>query len=218
MIPIGIGAGVFLTLFSALHAYFWRRNVTHPAMAALRFLVPLGVGIAIILVLILARQTLSTWGAIALALLAVTMTAIVARAARSPDPPQGVALRKRLAAAKRYFATELGKEHPRLEDAWFPYLIAFDLGRNADRWFRAFGGESAGVTSMAGGGSLGNSGSSGWTGGGGAFGGAGASGTWIAATGALAAGVATPSSSSSSGGSGGGGGGGSSGGGGGGGW
>jgi uncharacterized membrane protein YgcG len=142
--------------------------------------------------------------------------------AQTRDGPKRVARRKALASAREYFRSELDRAAPRLKDAWFPYVVAFGLTSESDRWFRAHGkvapggaasswtGSSSGASSSSG------SESSGWTGGGGAFGGAGASGSWAVAAGALAAGVAAPSSSG--GGGGGGGGGGSSGGGGGGGW
>jgi uncharacterized membrane protein YgcG len=151
----------------------------------------------------------------------------IVNAARSRERMQGIALRKRLASARRYFANEFGKPEPALRDEWFPYVLALGLDGESRRWFRSFGGASNDRSSSAGwsrssgsSSSSGSSGPTGWTGGGGAFGGAGATASWAAAAGALSAGVAAPSSSSSGGSSGGGGGGGSSssGGGGGGGW
>ncbi len=122
--------------------------------------------------------------------------------------------RRELAAARRYFVGELARREPRLEDRWFPYLLAFGLAPQMDRWFRAFGdaSRSAGGSTWTSTGSP--TGGGGWSGGGGAFGGAGASATWAMAATAMSAGVPAPSSS----GGGGGGGGSSSGGGGGGGW
>ena len=79
-------------------------------------------------------------------------------------------MRERLAAARRFFRDELQKEAPQLRDAWFPYVIAFGLGRETDKWFRAFGGASvAAGTAMAmhdtsGGGSLGSRSGGGWSG------------------------------------------------------
>ena len=135
-----------------------------------------------------------------------------------------IARRKSLASARAFFAKELRRPEPRLKDEWFPYVVAFGLTSDADRWFRAHGAAAAGAGSQSWSGSTSSSsssssgsGSGSWSGGGGAFGGAGASGTWAVAAGAMAAGVSSPSSSSGGGG-GGGGGGGSSGGGGGGGW
>ena len=133
--------------------------------------------------------------------------------------------RRRFLAARNYFQRELRKPSPRLDDAWLPYLLAFGLGPDMDRWFKVNGNVATGSSSADfSGGSTGHTsgqGSSAWTGGGGAFSGAGASGSWVSAVGTLAAGVSAPSSGGSSSGggsSGGGGGGGSSGGGGGGGW
>jgi uncharacterized membrane protein YgcG len=134
--------------------------------------------------------------------------------ARSAESREGVAFRRKLAAARNYFITELQREKPDVRDEWFPYLLAFGLGPNVDHWFRHFGTGSASVHSRAG--IIGNSasvGSGGFTGGGGAFGGGGSSGSWSSAAGLFAS-----NSSSSSAGGGSGGGGGSSGGGGGGGW
>ena len=225
LIPIGLFGGILWTVVTAGNAYAWRRSVTSPAVAALRFPIPLLLGLGALIAVILTRGRLSTPGALALALLGVTSIAFVVRAARSADTAAGVAFRKRLAATRRHFARQLRRDDPRLEDAWFPYLIALGLGKDVDRWFRAFGGESRGTGSGVSAGSVitggfggGHGPSGGWTGGGGTFGGGGASGTWVAAAGALAAGVSRPSSSSSGGGGVGGGGGSSSGGGGGGGW
>jgi hypothetical protein len=136
--------------------------------------------------------------------------------ARTPLGPDAFALRKRLAAGRRWLASELRAATPRLDDAWLPWLLAFGLGPAVDRWFGAHGGGrdlgAGGLGSFPGGG---GGGGGRWTGGGGSFSGGGATGTW-AALGAISSSIPAPSSSSSGGG--GGGGGGSSGGGGGGGW
>jgi hypothetical protein len=128
---------------------------------------------------------------------------------------ESLALRRELDAARRFFAAELRRERPALEDRWFPWIVAFGLAPQVDRWFRARAGATGATihapTSI--GGASGSSGG-GWTGGGGSFGGAGATASFAAAVSSMAAGVAKPSSSGGSGG----GGGGSSGGGGGGGW
>lgn len=224
LIPIGIFGGIAWTLVAAGNAYAWRRDVTMPGWSSLRFLIPLLAGVGVLAAVILERNRLSVPGAVALAFLGVTFIAIVVRAGYSADTAAGIALRKKLAAARRTFARELRREDPQLQDAWFPYLIALGLGKDVDRWFHAFGGErkastggvSTGGVSTGGFGGASHGSGRGWTGGGGTFGGGGASGTWAAAAGALASGVSRPSSSSSGGG--GGGGGGSSSGGGGGGW
>jgi hypothetical protein len=147
----------------------------------------------------------------------------VMNSARSRQSRERIELRKRLAAARRFFKQELAKPQPALRDEWFPYVVAFGLGSHADRWFRAFGpAGSESATMIASGGSSGGSsrsGGSSWSGfgGGGGFAGGGSSASFAAAVGGMAASVAAPSSSSSGGG-GGGGGSSSSGGGGGGGW
>ena len=160
-------------------------------------------------------------------LLALALFNSMINQARSRERAQGIALRKRLASARRYFQQELDRPQPALRDEWFPYVLAFGLDKDAQDWFKAYGAQSAGSStsswssspSTSSSGSSSSSAPTGWSGGGGAFGGAGATSTWALAAGSLAAGVAAPSSSGSSGSSGGGGGGGSSsGGGGGGGW
>lgn len=129
-----------------------------------------------------------------------------------------IAARKRVLALREFFVEQLRMPQPALRDAWFPHLLAFGLGKHADRWFRAFGGAAVASTTAFTGSTSSSTSSSlspSWSGGGGAFGGAGATGSWAVAAAAVGAGVAAPSSSS---GGGGGGGGSSSGGGGGGGW
>lgn len=127
-------------------------------------------------------------------------------------------------AARRYFRDLLDRNDPQLEPSWLPYMIAFDLSREVDRWSVSAPGRLPGHRSMSGSSSSGSSPSTAaFASGGGRFGGAGASGGWATAVSAMASSIASPSSGSSgsSGGGGrssGGGGGGRSGGGGGGGW
>lgn len=129
---------------------------------------------------------------------------------RITDPPARIVFRKRLYAAREWFREQLALASPALHDEWLPYILAFGLGKNVDRWFRAHSAPSTdrnvstGSTtwsSSSSSSSWSSSSGSSWTGGGGAFGGAGATGAWAAAAGAMAAGVAAPSSSSSGGGS-----------------
>jgi uncharacterized membrane protein YgcG len=139
-------------------------------------------------------------------------------ALRSRQQREGVAFRKQLTRARLFFKSELGKPAPALRDGWFPWVLAFNLGKRMDDWSARHAGDGVSTIFSSSSSSSSHSSSSSWTGfGGGHSGGAGASATWAAAAGGLAAGVSAPSSSSSGGG-GGGGGGGSSGGGGGGGW
>lgn len=217
-------------LFGLLWAAWWRNRVSGLAASALGFLLPLGALLAIATAAVLLNDALraTSTAFLAVALWAVTFASSVTMMARTHDTPQRIVVRKRLRAVRDFFSRELRKERPQLLDAWFPYAIAFGLGRETDRWFRAFGAASSAIASNAfggsggsssgasGGASSGASSGSGWSGfgGGGGFSGAGSAGSFAAAVGGMAAAVPSPSSSSS----GGGGGGGSSGGGGGGGW
>jgi hypothetical protein len=134
--------------------------------------------------------------------------------AMSRDSAARMEARRRIVTARRWFAEQLRSAHPKLEDAWFPYLLALGLGSGVDKWSKSFPGAASSGARIGSSSSSSSSSStgSGWSGGGGSFGGAGASAGWAAAVGGFSAGVAAPSSSS------GGGGGSSSGGGGGGGW
>lgn len=147
---------------------------------------------------------------------------VVLDALRSDETAERIALRKKLLSARIYFMQQLRSRAPRLDDNWFPYLLAFGLGTHVDAWFRAYGrpgndGATGSVSSATGTGFSGSSGGSVWSGGGGVFGGGGASGSWAAAAAVVGVGVAAPGSSGG-GSSSSGGGGSSSGGGGGGGW
>src|SRR5215470_17404850 len=137
---------------------------------------------------------------------------------KSRQSAGAIAFRKRLAASRLFFVKELEKPRPNLRDNWYPWLVAFGLGRQVDYWSSLNASsattdsltlsDSATTTS-----SSGASAATGWSGGGGLSGGAGATGMWAAAAAGMAAGVAPPGSSSdggasSSGGSSGGGGGG----------
>lgn len=129
-----------------------------------------------------------------LALLIWALIDIVLAVARYRQSAGRMELRRNLWRAREWFARELKKPTPALDDAWFPYLLAFGLGGQIDRWFHSFG--TSGVLARTSGPSLGSSGSgsSSWSGGGGHFGGAGASGAWGVAAASLGAGVAAASS------------------------
>lgn len=214
---------LFDFVFATIAAVVWRNRVRRLDLGSLFWIVP---GVLATLVCLGATfwsdwmpQPMplrpGLWGDLALALLVAAIWSSLTHNAQSREGPSAIRRRQILGAARDLLRAELKQQQPRLQDDWFPYLLAFGLSREVDRWFRAFGGlQRTGFSptySTSGSGSSGGS----WTGGGGAFGGAGASSSWAAAATGLAAGVATPGSS---GGGGGGGGGGSSGGGGGGGW
>ncbi len=202
-----------------------RRNVGLPVGA----LVVVGLSTtlsALLIALVTGRQgalLLTLFGA---TLLAVGFSRLMFQILATTESALALARRRELLSARRFFAGELLRDQPRLDDRWFPWLVALELAPALDRWARRFALASPGqheirgeIGGGSGGASAGPSGgvpSGGWSGGGGAFGGAGTSASFAAAVTTMAAGVPSPSSSGSSGG--GGGGGSSSGGGGGGGW
>jgi hypothetical protein len=156
---------------------------------------------------------------------AAGFTLISINAAKSRQRRQGMALRKRLTAARAFFVAELRRPQPALRDEWYPWLLAFGLGKEMDRWSADRPSEErrrSGRAIMTPSSSSSSSSGEGWTGfgGGRSGGGGGGAAAWQTAASGMAAGVAAPSSSGSGGSSSGGGSSssGSSGGGGGGGW
>src|ERR1700694_4637781 len=109
-----------------------------------------------------------------LVLMALAAVRSILNSAMSREAGERLEARRRFTAARQYFMRELGRPNPALSDAWFPYLLAFGLGANVDRWFRSFGGKSSVGSSFGSSSSSSSTSSStsGWTGGGGAFGGA----------------------------------------------
>jgi uncharacterized membrane protein YgcG len=214
VISHGVAWGIAIVFAS-----FWQKRMHNLLLPALSFLwLPAALLYASYRAIAMGGDTVPL---VALGFLFLRLAIVnnVFNVAKTRDGPRRIARRKTLVAAREFFARELGKREPLLEDSWFPYIVAFGLAGGVEKWFRAYGGQRAaegsrgsGVAASSG---TSSSGSGGWTGGGGSFGGAGASASWAAAAGALAAGVSAPSSGGSGGG---GGGGGSSGGGGGGGW
>src|SRR5262245_6644361 len=147
------------------------------------------------------------------------------RVMRSRPSRAAVALRKKLTAAREFFSAELRRPQPALRDDWYPWVLAFGLGEQADAWSteRAATTTSTDSTFQSHRSSSDSSAPPGseWTGfGGGRSGGAGGAAAWSVAAAGMAESVPSPASDSSSGSSSSGGdsGGGSSGGGGGGGW
>lgn len=199
----------------------YARSVVHTrALAAgvILLLAPLPVALA--LVIAGAFETTDPGGALSpyyrpgwlllvgLTLLGLATAAVVFRVARPSETPERLAFRRRLAAAREHFETELQKPDPALHDEWFPYLLAFGLGPRIDAWFESFGApatahHTATVASAAASGRAGG----GWTGGGATFGGGGGfagggvGGSWSVAAATVASGVSSPSSGGTAGGS-----------------
>lgn len=207
-------AAAVLYSISIVAALFWQKRIARLAASSLGFLVPLALLAAgISWTIIAAPSEMSALLLSGLAALSLGFVQSVLNAAKIRQGRERVQLRKRLASCREYFRRELEKPDPTLQDSWYPYIIAFGLGENADRWFRIhdnhgvdsspeFGKSGSGYSP----GAAATASSARWTGGGGEFGGAGTSGSWSATIATLAAGVpSADSTSSSSGGSSGGG-------------
>jgi hypothetical protein len=151
----------------------------------------------------------STLLVLALVLLSLGVVSACANAMMSRQRAAGVAFRKRLAAARAFFISELAKPVPALRDEWFPWLLALGLGKQMDDWSAQQEGSPrssrSGTWSPSSSSSSSDSSSSSspsWTGfGGGRSGGGGGGAAWTAAASGMAAGVSPPSSSGSGGGS-----------------
>jgi uncharacterized membrane protein YgcG len=199
-------------------AAFLSRRVTHRIGPAVGMLLPLALG-ALLLALLAGglfegQNGLVFYrpGAGLLIGLLIVLTGIAATAialARPTEGPGRLAFRRHLVSAREFFENELRRPEPRLDDAWFPYLLAFGLGSHIDRWFEAFGGagphRAAGAVVIPTGVRSGGQGSGGWSGGGpqfggGSWGGGGAGGSWSMAAATMATGVSPPSSSGGGGG------------------
>jgi uncharacterized membrane protein YgcG len=124
---------------------------------------------------------------------------------KSQQNADAIAIRKRLAAGRSFFMKELEKPRPNLRDSWYPWILAFGLGKQVDHWSSrnvpttadSFTSSDSTTHPSSGGGTT----ATGFSGGGGLSGGAGATGSWAAAAAGMAVGVSAPSSGSSDGGS-----------------
>src|SRR5688572_33394368 len=67
---------------------------------------------------------------------------------KSRQPRPALAFRKRLAAARAHFISELARDEPSLRDQWMPWILAFGLGKQIDDWSAR---QSAPTTDLAGG-------------------------------------------------------------------
>ena len=174
-------------MIGLLVALTYRKRVERLIPYSLTFLLPAAALAAVAVALLYANPGRN--GVLALAGFAFFVLALLTslfNAAKFRDGSLAIELRKKLASARRYFVYELSKKSPHLDDKWFPYLVALELGPDVDQWFHSYGGASGeSPTSVGSSGSSssggGESSSRPWTGGGGAFGGAGATGSWAAA-------------------------------------
>jgi hypothetical protein len=65
----------------------------------------------------------------------ITYTSI--RGLKSRPNPAAIAFRKKLTAARMFFESQLAQPHPALRDEWYPWVLAFGLGEQADAWSTA---------------------------------------------------------------------------------
>ncbi|MGH9457382.1 MAG: hypothetical protein ACRD2J_07045, partial [Thermoanaerobaculia bacterium] len=178
-LPFVLAVGTFfLGVMAGIIGHTWHQRIDYGTKQARYILIPVAIG-----GLVAAAAILIFPAFVALKIAAVLATAFVTSvglaAARSTQEPEALAFRKKLAAARAWFSRELERPDPNLEDAWFPYILAFGLNEKASKWFEAFGGAARGIgASPTTFGSSSSSAARGWSGGGGAFGGAGASGAW----------------------------------------
>jgi uncharacterized membrane protein YgcG len=145
--------------------------------------------------------------AVGVAMLTLSVLLAGVGALKSTQHRAALAFRKMLASGREFFIAELAKERPALRDEWFPWILAFGLGKQMDDWSAQRASEKSTTRSRGSSTSSGSFGSGsssgGWTGfAGGRSGGGGAGASWAAAASGLAAPIAPPSSSSSSGGGG----------------
>ncbi|MEO6486805.1 MAG: hypothetical protein ABIO78_02560 [Thermoanaerobaculia bacterium] len=199
----------------------WRSAVQPNVLHALHLVGPLGIAFLFALSVLRGRlpfsagramedlglivETLSGLlpAAAAFVLISVGMFSNALRVAAAAGGRERLRVRRDLAAARQYFVDQLRLRSPSLNDAWYPYLLAFGLAPSVEDWFRSFGDAPEGDRNRSRSSSSGGTSHSApstpssparWTGGGGGFGGAGATASWAAATSALAS--TGPSSSS----------------------
>lgn len=204
--PFSFGASIALMVIAMPGAIAWRTRVVRLWRHTLWFLVPFGAVSGLLLATIFTdRLRTGEFTLLGMVVLFIGVWNSLMNQARTRQAAEYIGKRKLLCAAREWFRMELRSEQPRLRDEWFPYLIAFGLGPNMDKWFKAFGGESASrphrATTFGSRGTSSSSSSTSWTGmgGGGGFSGGGSSGSWAAAAGVMASGVSKPSSSGSGG-------------------
>jgi uncharacterized membrane protein YgcG len=201
-------ASLFLVAILQIPGWLFRSRIDWELPVAALLLVPAAVvslGTAAYLWYGDAGEVELPWMMIgALAVLALAISNASINSLKSRQSRAAIGFRKRLARGRRFFLKELEGPRPDLNDSWYPWLLAFGLGRQVDVWSTHHTTTTSAFTSndrTSHSSSSSSSTHTGWSGGGGLSGGAGASGAWAAAAAGMAAGVASASSSSSGGGS-----------------
>jgi uncharacterized membrane protein YgcG len=185
-----LGIGLPLLVLSGIAsamAASWRGRIDRGPWGVLRFLIPGGLMLLFAAAVvsgfrdvpILSRAFSAGLGfdvRLGATLLALALFNSMINQARSRERAQGIALRKRLASARRYFQEELGRPRPALRDEWFPYVLAFGIDKDAQDWLKAHGAQSSGRSKASWSGSTSTSSSGGSSGAGGGGGGGSSSG------------------------------------------
>src|SRR5205823_1330333 len=70
----------------------------------------------------------------ALTVLALAISNASINGMKSRQSGAAIAFRKRLATGRSFFLKELEKPKPDLRDDWYPWLLAFGLGKQVDFW------------------------------------------------------------------------------------
>ncbi|HWO11649.1 MAG TPA: hypothetical protein VNN80_19275 [Polyangiaceae bacterium] len=173
-----------------LGAVPWRTGPEWPGAPPWAVVLCGGGSVGALALLIVAGPSLAPLGVASFTAWGLMGAALVARVVTARESAEGQGLRRNLLAARQFFAAELERSEPRIEDDWLPYLIALDLKGKVEHWYLAFGRletaarrerlaqAAAAVDSAASGAAA----AGGWTGGAGALGGVGPSGAWISAT------------------------------------
>ena len=224
-VPVLFGA-LFLLGFLQIPGLVYRSQIEWGRRAAAILLIPASLGIVGVASVLWWYPVLGfgalPWmvvGAISAFAIGIAYSSINAMKFRVS--PEAIALRKSMAKCRNFFRRELEKPKPELRDEWYPWMLAFGLGKQIDVWSSHYGAAASSFEhsySSSSGTSGSGSMNTGFRGGGGFSGGGGATGAWAAAATGMAVGVAAPGSSDSGGSSGSSSSGSSSGGGGGGGW
>jgi hypothetical protein len=147
--PLGEAMGLAI-VYGALYgigaalAWVFRRRIQHlDAASPLILWLP-----ALLLYLTWLGSRTSLVAALGTIFLRMAVVLSIFNLAKTRTGPRRIALRKDLALVRLFFHRDPARPAPRLSDEWFPYVVAFGLAPQAERWFRRYGGAAA-ATSMA---------------------------------------------------------------------
>src|SRR5215467_10162556 len=137
-----IGSTVALAIFAALlriPGWLFRSRIDWRMQAAALLMIPAFcisfAAAAFIWIVAGTGQFELPWAAIAaIAAWALWLSNSSISGMKSRKSADAIAFRKRLAAARSFFMKELKNPRPNLRDSWYPWLLAFGLGKQVDVW------------------------------------------------------------------------------------